>query len=388
MGSVRTAEATTSTALRALRRPQTGLAGVLAAIAPELDARMVAAYLVPAEAGPVEMLAAGGTDAGTLGPPGRVSERQSEQIRSISLESAIAGETSGLSGSMPWSKHEHVSGISSILSDEASCVLIAGGDSVIDPDVLYRSSASVGLLAQAIAQEREIARLQGEVRHMSQDRSLLASTLQHDLRSPLTSILGYASTLRNHSDRLPGEQKEELLDSIMCQARRLNRMITEAIARESGDVSGPLRVRLVQIDELVGRVAATGSSGRAGEVAVECAGAIEVVTDPDRLERALLNLVDNALKYSPPEIPAHVIVEDGPTTISFTVADNGPGVSSEVLPGLFGAFATDPGRTDGTGLGLHSAKQLAEELGGRISYSRTHGWSRFCITIPRKDDGT
>ena len=100
----------------------------------------------------------------------------------------------------------------------------------------------------------------------------------------------------------------------------------------------------------------------------------------------MLNLVDNALKYSPSDVPVHVIVEEEVSTVSITVADNGPGVTADVLPGLFSAYATDPHRTDGTGLGLHSVRALVGELGGRVGYSRHSDWTRFTVTLPRGED--
>ncbi|HET6770568.1 MAG TPA: ATP-binding protein [Actinomycetota bacterium] len=106
------------------------------------------------------------------------------------------------------------------------------------------------------------------------------------------------------------------------------------------------------------------------------------MTDTARLERALLNLVDNALKYSPPGHAVHMLGESSDRGFVFTVADCGPGVNPSVVPTLFSAYATDPDRSDGLGLGLHSVAVLVEELGGRVRYARQAGWTRFSIHIP------
>lgn len=142
-----------------------------------------------------------------------------------------------------------------------------------------------------------------------------------------------------------------------------------------------MRPRRVALDELIQRVAAAGTVGRGGDVNVE-APELLITTDAHRLERALLNLLDNALKYAPSGAPVHIIVESSPSGATVTVADSGEGVAPDVLPRLFGAYATNSSRTDGTGLGLHSARRLAEDLRGRIDYSRVSGWTRFSVYVP------
>ncbi|HVL65613.1 MAG TPA: ATP-binding protein, partial [Actinomycetota bacterium] len=144
---------------------------------------------------------------------------------------------------------------------------------------------------------------------------------------------------------------------------------------------GPAREQRVNLRLLAERVASAAALGSRGNVVVEAPDEW-AVTDPDRLERALLNLLDNALKYTPEDAPVHLIVVREGDRLSVTVADRGPGVSPDILPRMFTPYTTDPSRSDGTGLGLNSVKRLVQDIGGQISYSRFREWTRFTITLP------
>jgi signal transduction histidine kinase len=264
---------------------------------------------------------------------------------------------------------------------ESTCIVAGGGPAPVTCAELYRASAPVGLLTQMTVVQRQNERLRQQLRDVNQDRSLLAAGLQHDLRGPLTSIYGAARTLIARHDDIDSETRANLLSIIEDQSERLSRMLTETLTKQTSGPDGPLKSRATSLRPLAERVATAASAARPGEVVVESPD-IAIVTDPDRLERALLNLLDNALKYAPEDAPPHLIVERDPHMVSITVADKGPGVSPEVLPSLFGAYTTDPTRQDGTGLGLHSVRQLVAELGGRVGYSRHSDWTRFTVALP------
>jgi signal transduction histidine kinase len=374
-------ETLSAVALRAFRSPVSGLATMLAAIAQETGADLVAAHLISNDR-EVELLAAGGSAAPTLGPPGKVVGRAAHTLADVAPAAAAPEGSEALAVLSPWDSHAHVLSTAIALDGSACCLLSIGGHGEIPMDALYASSAAVGLLAQMIVIRRLNDRLRQEMHDLKQGRFLLTAGLHHDLRGPLTSILGSTRTLLVRDEELNEETRAELLAGVAAQAERLSRMIDETLAHQGADPTVPVRRLDTNLEPMLQRVAATALASRPGDVKVECPE-ISVVTDPDRLERALLNLVDNALKYSPTDVPVHVIVEQEGDHVTVTVADNGPGVSSEVLPGLFGAYATDPTRQDGTGLGLHSARSLIEELGGRIGYSRHSEWTRFTLTLPR-----
>ncbi len=376
-------ETLSDVALRAFRSPVSGLATMLAVIVSEVDATIAAAYLVPDTSEPVELLAAAGQYAATLGPPGRTGPNVALAVREASRTSATSQTSAKMSGVAPWSLHPNVISTSILLDGSSSCLLTVASSESIGLDRLYASSASIGLLAQMTLHRREIERLRQELHDLQQDRSLLTAGLHHDLKGPLTSILGSARTLMVRDDELDSDTRTNLLASVATQAERLSRMLNETLERQASDPNAPVRKMNVKLKDLSERVAAAAVAGRTGQVVVESPTDLSITTDGDRLERALLNLVDNALKYSPEEVPVHVIVEEDGDHVTLTVADNGSGVSSDVLPGLFSAYATDPGRTDGTGLGLHSVRSLVEELGGRVGYSRHSEWTRFTISLPR-----
>lgn len=366
-------------ALRAFRSPTSGLATLLSSVAAGLEGHLTAAYLVPAGTGPVELLAAGGRKAAALGPPGRVPTASGDLLRAT-----VAATPEGpcpLDDVAPWSTYPNRRCLSMLLEGEGAVLVAIAGDDEVTRDELYNASSPIGLLTQLIVDSRRIEELRRELHHLREERSLLAAGLQHDLRGPLTSILGCAKTLRQRNGDMDDGVRDGMLESIVSQAERMSKMLTDTLAEESRGPSVPVRRMQTDLKVLGERVAELAASGREGQIVVEATD-LQVVTDPDRLERALLNLLDNALKYTPEDVPVHLIIEREPAGVSLTVADNGPGVTPEVLPGLFGAYMTDPSRPDGTGLGLHSVRQLVEQLGGRVDYLRHSGWTRFTVNLP------
>lgn len=368
-------------ALRSVRVPQTGIASLLASFAPRLDARLLGVYLVPPSSGPAELVAAGGVDAPLPGPPGVASESTTAMVRHFAdnMDTTSADPSTPLHA--PWRAYENVTGMTSLLDDASICLVMAGGATLVEEHRLRAMAAPIALLSHLIVKERELSRLRNQLHDLGQERFLLAATVQHDLRSPLTAIAGSARTLETRFDRLSAEERAYFLDCVVRQSERLGRMISDAFLKESFGPNSPLRPRRVALNELAERVAAAGTAGQRGEVNVE-APEIFITTDTERLERALLNLLDNALRYAPQATSVHLIVAPESAGATITVADSGRGVDAKVLPRLFGAYATDPSRADGTGLGLHSARRLVEDLRGRIDYSRRSGWTRFSVYVP------
>lgn len=362
--------------LRSLRRAPTGLAALLSAGAEALDADLVAAYLAPAASLP-EALFGGGIDGPVL------SQRAGEDHRMLAyLTSQMApADVPADAREGQWCEYEHVAAIASCLDEHTNCVVIAGGQKPIGHETLRRISAPVALLTYVIVQDRRSRELRRDAIEADQDLSLLLAGLHHDLKTPLTGILGSAKTIINKDEVLTDEVRGEMLDSIVRQADRLTRMVGDALNRDR-DREGPVRAEAVNLRHLAERASSAAMMGRSGIVVVE-APDVEFHTDGDRVERVLLNLLDNALKYAPDGTNVFLVAEENEGWAKFTVADNGPGVAQDVLPRLFAPYVSDPTRSEGTGLGLNSAKQVIEqELGGRLAYSRREGWTRFSVTVP------
>lgn len=373
-----------SLAMRALRQPQSGAAGVLSAAVSEAGASVGALYVVPASPERPELLAAAGRDAATLGPPGAVKEELVPYLREAVLRAGSAAHEDPGALPAPWGEYEAVAAVAARLPGERAAVLLLAGSRPLSEDHLAWTIGPLGLLASLLVSSRREEARYKELREIRQEGALLAASLQHDLRTPLTSIMGCAQTLQERGESLPEERRAELLEIIVAQSRRLHEMIEEALSRHGGGADAPVRLAPVALRELCGRVAAAGRSARGGEIVIEV-GPETVVTDQPRLERALLNLLDNALKYSPADEAVHIVGERSEGWYTITVADAGPGVSAEMVSALFTPYATDPGRAGGTGLGLHSVASLVRELGGHVSYARQSGWTRFSIALPEGD---
>jgi signal transduction histidine kinase len=371
----------TGLALRSLRYPSAGLAVALSEVVGRTNCDVAAAFLVgrPEE---VELLAAVGRSAAALGGRGP-APAQTRLVRDFGREASPRSTPPPPDAGRPWADHAWVSRICTPLTDEENVVLVLAGDRSVEAGELSDLSTAIAILVRIDLLAGEVDRLRAELHRTRQDRSLLAAGLEHDLRTPLTAIMGAAMILRDNLDKLPGQERAQVLDMVVSQSRRLTAMLEDALSRATEGGDAPVVIRRVQLDELAERAAGAARLAREGEVLIDVPATM-VPTDPERLERGLLNLLDNALKFSPPSSPVHLVAERTSSGWVLTVADSGPGVPEDLVPSLFTPHATGSERGEGFGLGLYSVNKLVSELGGNVTYARRDGWTRFSILLPHK----
>jgi len=218
-------------------------------------------------------------------------------------------------------------------------------------------------------------------------KSALIASLSHDLRTPLTTIKALASRLRVRA--LPEAA------SIEEEADRLNRLVTDLLDLSRLNAKAmPIRLELNTAEDLIGaavqRVAGTVGSHRIVIVHPDdddepLAGEFDFVQSL----RALVNLVENALKYSPAGAPVELSAARVGAHVEFRVADRGPGVAASERERVFEPFYRAPGVTadvGGAGLGLAIASRLAAEQGGAVRHEpRPGGGSIFTLSLCATD---
>ena len=226
-----------------------------------------------------------------------------------------------------------------------------------------------------------------------QVRRDFVANASHELRTPLTAIRGFAETLREGAMNDP-ESAKRFLDIILRHARRLQALVDD-LADLSRLEGAELQLDLEPVvagallDEVVRGLE---SQSKAKGLKVVCSGledAPPVMAERRALEQVLVNLVDNAIKYTPEdgEVRVHITTEEGEVVIE--VANSGPGIPAKHLPRVFERFyRVDAGRSralGGTGLGLSIVKHLVAKIGGGITVDSGGGWTRFRLRVPRAD---
>ena len=211
-----------------------------------------------------------------------------------------------------------------------------------------------------------------ELRHLEAVRRDFVANVSHELKTPLTSIAGYAETLATEASA--GTQTERFARIILNNAKRMQRLVDDLLDLsriESGRWQpSPTRVDLVSVAGDAWAAFADRARERRIEFTAGATGGRELTADPDAVREVFTNLFDNALRHTPPGGRIAVSVDAGPEGTTVAVADTGSGISPEHLPRIFERFyRADPGRSreeGGTGLGLAIAKHLVEAHGGRI----------------------
>jgi two-component system, OmpR family, sensor kinase len=215
-------------------------------------------------------------------------------------------------------------------------------------------------------------------------RQRFLADVSHELRTPLTTIRGNVDLMRRM-----GEADPEILDVVQDELGRMTRLVDDLLLLARADTGGlPLQRRPIALDDVFLDVfRQIRSIHPPVNVSLEGVDQVRVMGDLDRLKQLILNLVDNAIKYTPPGGTVRVSLSKADGSAEVVVADNGIGIPAEDLPRIFDRFyRVDKARSrsqGGSGLGLSIAKWIAEAHGGSIRVeSRPGVGSTFVVTLP------
>jgi K+-sensing histidine kinase KdpD len=216
-------------------------------------------------------------------------------------------------------------------------------------------------------------------------KTALLRSVSHDLRSPLTAIKAATDGLENDSLRLSSAERAELLTAIRLEAERLDRLVSNLLDLSRLEVgSANARPELWAVDELVGR-ALDALGLDATRVTVSLPDRVPLVeADSGQIERALVNLLENALKFSRTGEPVDVAVDVVKGEVVVAVRDHGVGLAGDDLDAIFEPFrrgSSAEGRI-GAGLGLAIARGFAQANGGRVWAEAAPQGARFFLALP------
>jgi signal transduction histidine kinase len=240
-------------------------------------------------------------------------------------------------------------------------------------------------LQQAVQREQQTV---AELRELNRLKDEFVAVASHEVRTPLTSIIGYAKTLQRPEFAEDAPAREEFLQAIERQGARLSQLVENLLA--TSQVDGQLRREALEpfsFPELAGEAVA-GRGPRAHRVRMAMPpGMPDIVTNRQRVELILTNLLDNALKFSPEHTTCELGARVVNGSLSFWVRDQGIGIAADQIDRIFERFyqidSSITRRFGGVGLGLSLVSELVTSLGGTIEVDTEPGrGSTFTVTVP------
>lgn len=255
-----------------------------------------------------------------------------------------------------------------------------------DLDALLRAFADEAGVALHRAHLAEQTRHAEVIERSDKFKSVLLSSVSHDLRSPLTAIKAAVGSLRSADVGLRPTDRAQLLEIIESQTDRLAATVSDLLDMsrlEGGSVRPhlePVEVRPLLYDAIA--AARTVTADRA--VSVDVLSPIWVRADYGLLLQAVANLIENASKYSTPGGSIAVGAESGGGRVTLSVSDEGPGIAPEDLPHIFEKFYRGAlgKKVPGSGLGLSIVRAMVELCGGRVTVESSARRTTFRIGLP------
>lgn len=253
---------------------------------------------------------------------------------------------------------------------------------------LITSTMTTHLCKQAeIIQVRELQLREAELEKM---RANLLRAVSHDLRTPLTSILGNSSSYLENDTTISDRDKKELVQSIYTDSTWLLNMVENllTVTRIQGD-NLQIITSLEPVEEVVSE-ALMRLKKRFPNAEVQASVPDEMLfipMDAILIEQVIINLIENAIIHSGTTKPIELIVEDGLNTISFTIRDYGNGISPNKLPNLFegGSYSKEEASDThkGIGIGLSICKTIITAHHGVIHGNNHENGAQFCFLLPK-----
>ena len=299
------------------------------------------------------------------------SEEHGEVIRSLGLRSAMI---------VPLCSRDRTFGTITFVQAESGRHY-AGSDLELAQQLAGRAAIAI-----------DNARLYREARVATDARDLFMATLSHEMRTPMTSILGWVKMLQKDPSDVDtlAVGLEAIERSARVQARLVDdlldvsRIITGKLSldRRTVDATSLIRAAVSSLEPLA-------TAAGVHVIAIGCDDPVQMVADPERLRQVLTNLISNAIKFSKPEGLVTVELSCDETMITIVVSDTGRGISPELLPHVFEPFRQEPGMEaahfGGLGLGLAIVHNLVEMHDGKVeAHSEGEGrGATFVVTLPR-----
>jgi PAS domain S-box-containing protein len=255
---------------------------------------------------------------------------------------------------------------------------------------LQREQAAGEQLADALQREQTATQ---HLRELDQMKDAFLQAVSHDLRTPLTSVLGIAATLDRGHQLLAASEVRDLLGRLSSNARKLGRLLTNLLDLErltQGSTLDPDRQR-VDLGGLVSRIVKDAGPELLGErpISLETAPVL-IAVDAPKVERILENLLANAARHTPAGTPVWVRVQSSAGGALMVVEDAGPGVPAEVRQAIFQPFRQGPtiaAHAPGSGIGLALVVRFAGMHGGRAwVQERPGGGASFHVFLPAAHD--
>ena len=280
------------------------------------------------------------------------------------------------------------------LTNAADAVSAADVSDVIEAKPMPYESRNdeIGRLSRAFrAMVMRVSEQVQRVRRMDATRREWVASISHDLRTPLTSLMGHLETVQLRGEQMTDAERKRFLEVAMQNAKHLDRLsasLFDFARLDSDEVpveKAPAHLGEL-LDDLAARFAPAGQS-RNIKVNVDYAEGLPLVQiDAALIERAVANLIDNAMRYTPEGSVVMLSARAEGSSVALTVADSGPGIAPQDLPHVFERFFQGSRHREGrghAGLGLAIVRRVAQLHGGTVqAANQASGGAAFTIALP------